>query len=145
MLKSICVGIFVMACCTFVAAESDATFLRAINDEGEGEGFDRPILLNNQCDFRGCENDTCAEKIYRETVFRQELEYVTSKFGRQDIDWQVIGQMEVSSYVFGVGRYYDDLSIKVTATGKSKTLHFDITSSVHAFRDKRFGLLSFLT
>lgn len=127
----------------FAAAQQDAAFLKSINDEGEGANFDRPILLNNQCDFSGCKTEACAEKVFQETVFEQELKYIADKFGQPDIDWQLIGQTEVAAYVFSVGRYYDDLSIKITETGKNKTLHFDITSSVDALKQKEYGFSSF--
>jgi hypothetical protein len=124
----------------FAAAQSDVAFSKFINDQGDGPNFDDAILLNDRCDFSQCETDACAEEIFQKTIFTQELEYVADKFGRPDIDWQLTGETPVSAYVFGIGRYYDDLSVQITATGRNQTFHFDITDSVDALKKKADGV-----
>ncbi|MCX5681982.1 MAG: hypothetical protein NT079_06940 [Candidatus Omnitrophica bacterium] len=133
------IAVLLIISASFAAGQQDAAFLNSINDEGEGTNFDQPVLLNDRCDFSKCETDECAKKVFQETIFKQELEYVANKFGRPDIDWQLTGETPVAAYIDTVGRYYDDLSIQITEMGKSQTLHFDITSSMDALKQKEYG------
>lgn len=128
--------IFLTVSVGWAAQPKDAAFVKSINDQGEGTNFDDAILLNDQCDFSECETDECLQKVFSETIFREEIKYIADKFGRPDIDWRLTGETPVAAYVWGVGRYYDDLVVHITATGKNQTFHFDITSSIDAVKKK---------
>jgi len=127
---------------TILVAEDaqDAAFVRSINDQGRGATFDRAILLKDTADYGLCDSFECAEKVFNETVFKNEIIYVTSQFGQLQRDWELAGQGEVTAYIFGVSRYYDDLSIRKVATGRKYVLHFDITSSVDALKQKEYSI-----
>jgi len=124
----------------FAGNPQDAAFLRSINNQGEGANFDQAILLQDTADYTSCETFECAEEVFNKSVFKNEIRYVADQFGEPQRDWDLSGQSEVTAYVLGNSRYYDDLSIKEIATGKKHVLHFDITSSVDALKKKEYAV-----
>ncbi|MFA6378471.1 MAG: hypothetical protein WCX16_01660 [Candidatus Omnitrophota bacterium] len=124
----------------FAGSAQDAAFLSSINNQGEGATFDRAILLSDTADYSSCETFECAEKVFNETVFKDEIKYVAGQFGQPQSQWELLGQGEVTAYVFGNSRYYDDLSIQEVATGKRHVFHFDITSSVDGLKKEEYSI-----
>jgi len=107
-------------------------FLQSINGGGSGDDFYDAIILPNHCDFSRCAGRDCRLRVVEDTVSRQEMEYMSGKYGRQGTDWEMIGEDGINIYDSGISRYYDDLGVRIVATGKKKVLHFDITAAVLA-------------
>lgn len=120
------------------AGQSDSGFDSYINNATDGSSFEQAVMLKDICDYKQCKNRACLEKVFDETIFAQELQYVSDKFGKRGKDWDVIGNDEVAAYTFAQDVYYDDLGIQVFATGEKKVLHFDISSSVNKLEEQRF-------
>ncbi|MFH1889163.1 MAG: hypothetical protein ABH806_03640 [Candidatus Omnitrophota bacterium] len=110
-------------------------FVDFINKDTDGSWFDQAILLGNECDFSGCKTGACARRIFNDTIFRQECEYVSSQYGLRGREWDVSGETVVDVNMFSDQRYYDDLGIQIFGTGENKVLHFEVTSSVNALND----------
>ena len=122
----------------FAAEQDDRKFTDFINNATDGSSFEQAVALKDICDYKHCINRACLEKVFDETVFAQELQYVSDNFGERGKDWDVIGNDEVDVYTFAQDIYYDDLGLQVFAAGEKKVLHFNITSSVHELERKKF-------
>jgi hypothetical protein len=114
----------------------DAAFKGYINDITRGEDFQDAIEIDDICDYSGCKTRECAEDVLERTIFRQEYQYVSDKYGTRGKDWDIAGGDEVNYYTLTRERYYDDLAIEIFATGQEITLHFDVSSPVKTFQEK---------
>ncbi|MBM3249310.1 MAG: hypothetical protein FJZ09_00480 [Candidatus Omnitrophica bacterium] len=123
---------------SFLFGQEDRKFTDFINDATDGSSFDQAVALKDECDYSQCKDRACLKKVFDETVFNQELEYASDKFGKMGRDWKVIGSDEVNAYDLSLGTYYDDLGIENFATGEKKVLHFDITSPVNELERQKF-------
>ncbi len=124
----------------FAADAKDRAFNDYINDATGGTSFEEPVALPDICDFRKCKDQDCLLEVFDKTILAQELQYVTIHYGLKGRDWDVTGFDRVESYVFNQDKFYDDLGIEIMATGKNKTLHFDITASCNQLNRKQFEL-----
>jgi hypothetical protein len=131
--------LFLSARLAFAEARADKNFDSFINNATDGSSFDQAVLLKDECDYSRCRNRACLEQVFDDTVYAQELKYASEKFGQRGKDWDVVGNSEVDAYDFAQDTYYDDLGIQLFSTGKKIVLHFDITSSVETFQQKRFS------
>ncbi|MBU1726248.1 MAG: hypothetical protein KJ880_01265 [Candidatus Omnitrophica bacterium] len=124
----------------FAAAPGDSAFTNFINNDTDGSSFEQAVVLNDECDYSGCKTVDCLDKVFSETVFSQELKYAADNYGVRGKDWDVVGFDEVDAYVFDDDKYYDDLGVQLMATGESRVLHFDVTSSVNALDQQKYNL-----
>jgi inhibitor of cysteine peptidase len=115
-------------------------FNKYINNDTDGSSFQEAILLPDICDFSKCKTSDCLTEVFNKTLFAQELKYVSDNYGQRGSDWKVSGFDRIDAYVFDIGKYYDDLGIEIMATGENIVLHFDITASVNALKEKQSGL-----
>ena len=115
-------------------------FDQYINNATNGSSFQEAVVLPDICDYSKCKTKDCPDKVFNKTVFGQELKYVSDNYGKRGKDWDISGFDQVDSYVFDNYKYYDDLGIEIMGTGENKVLHFDITASVNALREKQFSL-----
>ncbi len=113
----------------------DKNFVESINKDTDGSWFDQAILLDNECDFSKCRTSECVQRVFSDTIFRQECEYVSSQYGTRGKEREVSGQSAVEVNIFSNRRYYDDLGIEVFGTAEKKVLHFEVSSSVDALND----------
>lgn len=120
----------------YAADSKNKGFIDFINDNTNGSSFDQAIVINNICDYSECRRRGCALSVFNSTVFEQEIQYITARFGVRGKDWDVIGEDNVEADTFVKDKYYDDLGIELFATGEKKVLHFDITSPVNALNEK---------
>ncbi|MBU2102644.1 MAG: hypothetical protein ABH865_02810 [Candidatus Omnitrophota bacterium] len=107
-----------------------------INDVGDGSDFDKAVMLADSGNYASCDSDQCAREEFRRAVFADECAYITERYGKQNQDWRIVGQDNVSAYVFGLNTYYDDLGIEITATGKRRVIRFNITGPVESVKHK---------
>ncbi|MDI6758952.1 MAG: hypothetical protein QMD94_04710 [Candidatus Omnitrophota bacterium] len=122
----------------YAADPKDKGFIDFINDTTNGLSFEQAIAIDNICDYSQCRTRSCALSVFNRTVFGQEIQYITNKFGTRGKDWEVIDEDEVETDTFVRDKYYDDLGIELFATSEKKVLHFDITGPINAL-DEKFG------
>ena len=138
LLTIIFVFIFVFSPAAFSQDNKDSNFIDYSNDDTNGSGFDEAIAIKDICDYSQCKTGDCLSVVFNRTVFTQELEYVTKKYGTRGKDWEITGQDQINAYTFTSAHYYDDLGIQIFSTGGTKVLHFDITSPVDTLRGKLY-------
>jgi len=124
----------------FAGQPGRGAFDQYINNSTNGSSFQQAVVLPDICDYSKCKTKDCLAKVFNKTVLSQELKYVSDNYGKRGKDWDISGFEEVESYVFDNYKYYDDLGIEIMGTGEDKVLHFDITVSVNALREKQFSL-----
>jgi len=134
----IIIFIFVFSPAAFSQDNKDSNFIDYSNDDTNGSGFDEAIGIDDICNYSQCKTKDCLRSVFNRTVFAQELEYVTKKYGTRGKDWEITGQDEINEYTLTGDNYYDDLGIQVFSTGKTKVLHFDITSPITTLKDKLY-------
>jgi len=138
--KAVYLFLLFFAHIAFAQGPSDEDFTDFINNDRSGSNFEDAVALDNICDYRQCKTRDCLEDVFDKTILRQELQYLSDTFGEKGKDWDVIGYDEVDAYTFTQDRYYDDLGIQLFATGENKVLHFDITSSAEALKEREYYL-----
>ncbi|MBI4706418.1 MAG: hypothetical protein HY761_00630 [Candidatus Omnitrophica bacterium] len=124
---------------TFAQQSEPGEFDKFINNDTDGSSFDQSVVLDNACDYSKCKTKDCLLDVFNKTVFGQELQYVSDNYGQRGEDWEVTGYDSVAAYVFDDDKYYDDLGIQIMGTGQIIVLHFDITSPVNVFEEKKFN------
>ena len=118
---------FLTACPVYCTAE---TFDSFINDATDGNSFQQSILLKNICDYSACDTEKSAQDIFSRTVFKQECDYISNKYGNQGAAWEIIDNEPVEAELYGEDNYYDQLTVKVYILDEQKDIYFDITDSV---------------
>jgi hypothetical protein len=124
---------------TFAQQPGPGEFDSFINNDTDGSSFDQAVVLDNVCDYSKCKTKDCLLDVFNKTVSGQELQYVSDNYGQRGKDWEVTGYDSVAAYVFDDDKYYDDLGIQIMGTGQIIVLHFDITSPVNVFEQKKFN------
>ena len=124
----------------FAEQPGRGAFDQYINNDTNGSSFQEAVVLPDICDYSKCKTQDCLDKVFNKTVLGQELKYVLDNYGKRGKDWDISGFDQIESYVFDNYKYYDDLGIEIMGSGENKVLHFDITASVNALREKQFSL-----
>ncbi len=119
------------------AQNSDADFLEDINDVGNGSSTQQAITLEAQCDYSACQDLVCRKKVFNDTISDREMKYLTEKYGQKGVDWDLLRVIDILARDSGTGAFYDDVVIRIVATGEKKRLTFDITQCVVGLR--KFG------
>lgn len=132
--------IFVFSSATFAQETKDKDFIDYIDDNRNGSSFDDAIGIKDICDYSQCKTKDCLRDVFKRTIFAQELEYITKKYGARGKDWEITGEDAVDAYTFTNKHYYDDLGIQIFSTGETKVLHFDITSPLDTLKDKLYQI-----
>lgn len=132
--------IFLLPLVAFGQEAGDKNFKDFINQASDGSSFKQTISLENECDYTACKTRDCARQVFRETIARQEYDYVSRHYGRRGKDWELAGYDSVDVYEFTNDRHFDDLGIQIFSTAKKIVLHFDITSSVHALEHFEYSV-----
>lgn len=121
-----------------VAACEGASFKDFINDSADGATFQQAIVIKDTADYGACKDKACLVSAFNESVFGQELDYVSSKYGVRGRNWEVSGFDAVDAYTLASDKFYDDLGVDLFSSGKKIVIHFDITSPVHALRGQKY-------
>jgi hypothetical protein len=109
-----------------------------INDTDDGSDFNQAVMLQDTADYGQCQTDKCVIAVFKRTVFEEECAYLSRHFGKQGEGWEIVGHSKVEAEIFLNKKYYDDLGIRVTATGRKKVIRFNITNLVGGLK-KRLG------
>lgn len=62
---------------------------------------------------------------YHGASIAKEYEYLSQRFGRRGLEWEMAGQYLTSEG----GRHYDVLTVELLPSGERKEIYFDITES----------------
>jgi hypothetical protein len=105
-------------------ASEPSAFSQYLN--GDGSSIDEAVIIDKPVDLKPCNFGTCYNAEFPKIV-RQEHDYLVRTYGKEGVDWEIVGETAMEVDIDLNDKFYDKIAIKLISTQEKKIIYFDIT------------------